>query len=83
MGKTHFENINNFYQVIKQTDEEKMAMYMKLLKKEIISMLIEANKFIDKVTPTIVEAETIKCDYYITSGTCGSCNNCGRQAHEH
>ena len=34
-------------QVIQQTDEEKMAMYMKLPKKEIIAMLIQCNKILD------------------------------------
>lgn len=35
-------------QIIKQTDEEKMAMYMKLSKKKIIEMLINCNKILDK-----------------------------------
>lgn len=34
-------------QIIPQTDEEKMAMYMKLPKEKIIEMLIQCNKFID------------------------------------
>lgn len=34
-------------QIIQQTDEEKMAMYMKLPKKEIIAMLIQCNKMLD------------------------------------
>jgi hypothetical protein len=34
-------------QIIQQTDEEKMAMYMKLPKKEIIAMLIQCNKILD------------------------------------
>jgi hypothetical protein len=34
-------------QIIQQTDEEKMAMYMKLPKKKIIEMLIQCNKILD------------------------------------
>lgn len=45
------------YRIIKQTDKEKMTMYMKLSKKEIISMLIECNKAIDKFIPILQEKE--------------------------
>lgn len=38
-------------QIIEQTDEEKMAMYMKMPKKKIIEMLIQSNKFINSLTP--------------------------------
>ena len=34
-------------QIIKQTDEEKMAMYMKMPKKKIAEMLIQCNKVKD------------------------------------
>jgi hypothetical protein len=34
------------YQVVEQTYEEKFAMYLKLSKRELIEMLIEANKHI-------------------------------------
>ena len=34
-------------QIIKQTDEEKMAMYMKMPKKKIAEMLIQCNKVLD------------------------------------
>ena len=34
-------------QVVKQTDKQKMAMYMKLPKKKIIEMLIQCNKVLD------------------------------------
>jgi hypothetical protein len=37
------------FQVKEQTDEEKMAMYMKLPKKEIIKMLIECNKILTNI----------------------------------
>lgn len=41
-------------QVVEQTEEEQMKMYMKLSKKEIIKMLIEANKHLRNIPPTIV-----------------------------
>lgn len=34
-------------QIVEQTEEEKMAMYMKFPKKKLIEMFIECNKFID------------------------------------
>lgn len=34
-------------QIIKQTDEEKMAMYMKMPKKKLAEMLIQCNKALD------------------------------------
>lgn len=34
-------------QIIEQTHEEKMAMYMKLSKKELAQMLIEANRHLE------------------------------------
>ena len=44
---------NNFYQIIYTTDEEKFEMYNKLSKKELISMLIQANKMLDiKTNPS-------------------------------
>lgn len=44
-------------QIIPQTDEEKMAMYMKLPKEKIIEMLIQCNKFIDSLTPQITSSK--------------------------
>lgn len=35
-------------QIIKQTDKEKMAMYMKMPKKKIAEMLIQCNKVLDR-----------------------------------
>jgi hypothetical protein len=37
------------YQVIEQTDEEKLAMYMKLKKEELAKMLLAANKIVDNI----------------------------------
>lgn len=40
-------------QVIEQTHEEKLAMYMKLPKKQVVEMLIECNRIIRAITPTV------------------------------
>jgi hypothetical protein len=37
-------------QIVKQTDKQKLAMYMKLKKKEIAKMLVQANKHLDYFT---------------------------------
>ena len=37
---------NNFMQIVEQTHEEKIAMYMKCTKKELIEMLIECNRLL-------------------------------------
>lgn len=39
----------NYYHVVEQTDEEKLAMYMKLSKTELAKMLIEANKHLQRM----------------------------------
>jgi hypothetical protein len=36
--------------IIDQTPEEKLAMYMKLTKKELSLMLIESNRLLDQAT---------------------------------
>ena len=69
-------------QIIEQTDEEKMAMYMKCTKKELIEMLIQANKHLDSFRP---QTDFI-CDLGYcpdTSTTAGNCINCGRSKLEH
>lgn len=38
-------------QIVEQTYDEKVKMYNKLSKKELIMMLIEANKVIDTIRP--------------------------------
>lgn len=40
-------------QIIQMTDEEKFDMYMKLSKKELSKMLIEANRTIDMFTTPV------------------------------
>lgn len=79
--KENAANINigaNFLQVIEQTDEEKFAMYNKLTKKELIAMLIEANKHLNIRPPRLA------CNFFMSgSDTSGRCNNCGKQQWEH
>jgi len=59
------------FQVIEQTDEEKFNMYSKLSKKELIIMLIEANKHLNNRKPILYEYHT---DYQLTVGDMCSCN---------
>lgn len=40
-------------QILQQTDEEKLAMYMKLSKKELSLMLIESNKHIERLIASL------------------------------
>lgn len=52
------------YQVIKQTDEEKKAMYMNLPKEEIVDMLIQCNKIIESgiiVNQNSLHVKTCDC----------------------
>ncbi len=41
-------------QVIEQTREEKMAMYMAIEKDKLCEMLIECNRIIDMLTPIVI-----------------------------
>jgi hypothetical protein len=47
-------------QIIQQTDEEKIAMYMKFPKKEIIAMLIQCNKILDSRMVLSADDENVK-----------------------
>lgn len=71
------------YQVIEQTDEEKMAIYMKLSKKEIIGMLIRANNIIDEFAPSGIQ--DLECGFYYSdpTSTAMNCIHCGKPEHEH
>lgn len=40
----------NYYRIVPQTYEEKVEMYMKLDKREIIDMLIEANIHLERLS---------------------------------
>ena len=48
-------------QIIETTDKEKFEMYNALEKDVIIGMLIECNKHLQRLTPTVVIPE--KCFY--------------------
>lgn len=41
-------------QIIEQNDEEKRKMYNKCSKKELITMLIEANKALNRIQPKVM-----------------------------
>ena len=43
-------NISNYLQVAKMTEEEMAGMYMKLDKLELVGMLINCNKLIDSIS---------------------------------
>lgn len=68
-------------QVIEQTYEEKLMLYMKLTKKDLVKMLIQANEIIDS-TGTIAYSTNSSARYhhnYIQKDTywkqCTHCNN--------
>jgi hypothetical protein len=74
------------YQVVEQTDSEKFVMYNKLTKKELIMMLIEANKHLNSRPLTWVnEGFSNKCHNFIqnpiTTGIL--CMNCGESKYNH
>lgn len=60
-------------QIVQQTDEEKMAMYMKLPKKKIIEMLIQCNKMLENKIEVIdtnyvqsdeeIQSDKLNCDH--------------------
>ena len=41
--------MENCYQITEQTQDEKIAMYMKLSKRRIIGMLIESNEMLARI----------------------------------
>lgn len=74
-------------QIIQQTDEEKMAMYMKLPKKKIIEMLIQCNKLLENkmvvINTNCVQSDEEKksyklnCDHNpIDTGQWYECSKC-------
>jgi hypothetical protein len=75
-------------QVIQQTDEEKMAMYMKLPKKEIIAMLIQCNKILDSrmvvnenfVQPAVIGSLPCHHNFIQKDTYWKSCTHCGMLA---
>ena len=55
MAKSRRRNMDNdsvnFMQVVEQTYEEKMKMYMKCTKKQLCEMLIECNRILELYLP--------------------------------
>ena len=79
-------------QIVEQTKEEKMAMYMKLPKKQIAEMLINCNDIITALTqskncviPAVMESLPHtqyrwvcgKCDFSSLELNWDKCPNCG------
>lgn len=67
-------------QIIETTDKEKFEMYNVLDKSVLIGMLIECNKHLSRLTPTI---QSGNCGMFICSNTGGKCDRCGKQQYEH
>ena len=75
-------------QVIQQTDEEKMAMYMKLPKKKIIEMLIQCNKILDSrygvnenfIQPAVISSLPCNHNYSQVDNYWNRCTHCGMYA---
>ena len=67
-------------QVIEQTKDEKIAMYMKLSKRELAEMLINANILLESIGPKVYFEQP--CDHVYPSVwhsiTPPSCLKCGR-----
>lgn len=57
--------ISGYMQVVPQTHEEKVAMYMKCTKKQLVEMVIECNRILDTIKPTVTTATSKYC-------TCGN-----------
>jgi hypothetical protein len=67
----------NYYSVAQLTEEEQVSMYMKLSKREIIDMLIQANRVIDTfVKPTPVVMDPYKNVPESHTPTCKSWGDC-------
>ena len=70
-------------QIIEQTDEEKLAMYMRLPKKKLAEMLIECNKIISRINPIVTYTPVSVCRHccgegwiYAKNGNVRKCKHC-------
>lgn len=77
-----------YYEVMKMSHDEKMEMYMKLDKKEVVEMLIQANNVLDQIKPKAVFIKPIPnklCIRYIRDSLSskGECIYCGRPERAH
>ena len=68
-------------QIVEQTKEEKLAMYMKLTKKELANMLIACNDLLDNIPPNDCAHGhhhfVHHTDYSLTAGGYDYCTKCG------
>lgn len=75
-------------QIVEMSDEEKMEMYMRVTKKDLSKMLIEANKQIDRLVselPTIHNVDPLCPNGYSPNhnSTGLECIHCGRGKYAH
>jgi hypothetical protein len=73
------------YQVIETTDQEKYEMYNSLEKNVLIGMLIQCNKHLDRIKPTVMLPEIVagSCGWFTCSNSGGKCDKCGKHQWEH
>jgi len=73
--------------VTKQTEQEQREMYSKMLKADVIDMLIESNKHLNRIlenTLPIYGVMPSACNFYVSGNdTSMNCNNCGKPHHMH
>ncbi len=67
------------YQVIEQTDEEKFEMYNKLPKKQVIEMLMECHRIIERLSTVTTVSNyctcfSSQCNYINGKLFCADCN---------
>lgn len=70
-------DMSNYCSVVQMTHDEKVKMYEKLKKKELIEMLIEANNVIDMLSkkPTVVPEPYVLPKNNIGCRTWSDCSN--------
>lgn len=68
-------------QIVETTDKEKFEMYNVLEKDTLIGMLIECNKHLQRLVPTVETSS--RCFYMSGMDTSCRCIHCGKQKWEH
>lgn len=75
--------------VTKQTEQEQREMYSKMLKADVIDMLIESNKHLNRIlenTLPIYGVVKSSCGYFngsLNTTSATKCKTCGMELHEH
>ena len=69
--------------ITKQTEEEQREMYSKMLKRDVIDMLIESNKHLNRILENTVPIYGVvkslpKCKNYVN----GQCDECDLNEHK-